>query len=355
MEETVVRRKCLICSAEYSASHEGDTCPVDGVLLAPIKEDPLLGTLFDGKYELSEIIGEGGYGRVYRAVHLLLKKTVAVKVLLSSLEDEESMARFQTEARATHQLSHQNVVAVFDYGTSPRPYLVMEYVDGLTLDVIIEREGPLSVEKFISIFDQICQGMSAAHEKSMLHRDLKPSNIIVDKLTETPKVLDFGIVKVFDEDKTASGTTMGSPPYMSPEQCMGKDLDARADVYSLGCVMYEALSGMKAFDGQNAVECMYKHFNVSPKPIGDIRKDLPKGLDYVIAKTTADISDRYKSMDELRSDLLKVAQGTMSKHRPKISRATYKKTIKVLAEISTVGNWTIIGTAIICSVLGLVK
>lgn len=342
MEETVVKRKCLTCNAEYAASDKNITCPVDGALLAPIKQDTLLGTLLDGKYELSEIIGEGGFGRVYKANHLLLKKSVAVKILLSDMQNAEVLSRFQTEARATNQLSHQNIVAVFDYGTSPRPYLVMEYVDGRTLDLIIKEEGPLSIERFISLFSQICQGMSHAHEKNLLHRDLKPGNIIVDRNTDIPKILDFGIVKVFEEDKTASGVTMGSPPYMSPEQCMGKNLDARADVYSLGCVMYETLSGRKAFDGENAVECMYKHFNVSPRPIGELREDLPRGLEYIIAKTLADLSDRYKSMDDVRNDLMKVSKGTMSKRPPKITRVTYRRTVKVLSEFAAIGNWTIV-------------
>jgi serine/threonine protein kinase len=352
MAEAVRKRRCLTCSTEFSANAETVTCPADGALLAPINEDPLLGTLFDGKYEISEMIGEGGFGRVYKARHVLLQKTVALKVLLADLQNMEGLNRFQTEARATNQLAHPNLVCVFDYGISPRPYIVMEYVEGITLDVIVEREGPLSIERFVAMFDQICQGMSAAHEKKLLHRDLKPSNIIVDSHTGTPKVLDFGVVKVFGEDKTATGQTVGSPPYMSPEQCMGKDLDARADVYSLGCVMYEALSGMKAFDGENAVECMYKHFNLSPKPVSQIRKGpVPRGLDYLIARTMADYSDRYQSMEDLRKDLLKVAEGTMSKRLPKISRVTYRKTVKVLAEFATVGNWTIISCAAIIYLL----
>lgn len=339
--------KCLTCEMEYQASEAPLVCPGDDTLLTPLAEDALLNTLFDEKYLLQQVIGEGGYGRVYKARHLLLHKDVAVKVLLAELDTLDALNRFQTEARATNQLVHSNIVAVFDFGVSPRPYMVMEYVEGETLDQLIARDGPLPVERFLSLFDQICDGMSLAHERQLLHRDLKPSNIIIDAHTGTAKILDFGVVKIFGEDRTVSGQTVGSPPYMSPEQCMGKELDASADVYSLGCVMYEAITGVRAFDGENAVECMYKHFNVTPRPIGTLRKDaLPRGLDYLVARTMADHKDRYKSVDALRADLQKVMQGTMSKRQPKISRVTYRKTVTTLARISTVGNWTILAFAL---------
>lgn len=346
---TEVNRKlqCLTCEMEYQASEAPLACPGDGTLLTPLAEDALLNTLFDEKYLLLQVIGEGGYGRVYKARHMLLHKDVAVKVLLAEMETLEDLNRFQTEARATNQLVHPNIVAVFDYGVSPRPYMVMEYVEGETLDQLIAREGPMPIERFLLLFDQICQGLSLAHERQLLHRDLKPSNIIIDAHTGIPKILDFGVVKIFGEDRTVSGQTVGSPPYMSPEQCMGKELDASADVYSLGCVMYETITGVRAFDGENAVECMYKHFNVTPQPVGTFRKDaLPRGLDYLVARTMADHKDRYKSVDALRADLQKVAHGTMSKRQRKISRVTYRKTVNTLARISTVGNWTILAFAL---------
>ncbi|MBY0549204.1 MAG: serine/threonine protein kinase [Candidatus Obscuribacterales bacterium] len=345
---TARKRKCLNCDREYQISEEVLVCPDDGDLLTPVVEDSLLNVLFDEKYLLLEVLGEGGYGRVYKARHLLMQKIVAVKVLLAELETLEALNRFEAEARATNQLTHPNIVAVFDYGVSPRPYMVMEYVEGETLDQLLAREGPLSVDRFVSLFDQICLGLSLAHGRQLLHRDLKPSNIIIDRHTGTPKILDFGVVKIFGEDRTLSGQTVGSPPYMSPEQCMGKELDASADVYSLGCVMYETLTGLRAFDGENAIECMYKHFNVTPAPIGTIRKEaLPRGLDYLIARTMADYKDRYKNVEDLRADLQKVAQGTMSKRLPKISRVTYRKTVNVLATISLIGSWTIVVCALL--------
>lgn len=340
--------RCLTCDKEYPAGDGMSVCPVDGALLASISEDTLLNTLFDEKYLLLEVLGEGAYGRVYKAQHLLMQKLVAVKVLLADLDSVEALDRFQTEARATNQLVHPNIVAVYDYGVAPRPFIVMEYVEGETLDQLVLRDGPLAVEKFISVFEQICGGLSLAHERGLLHRDLKPSNIIVDANTGTPKILDFGVVKIVGEEKTLSGQMVGSPPYMSPEQCMGNELDARADVYSLGCVMYEALSGVRAFDGENAVECMYKHFNVVPPAISRKRKgDLPHGMDYLIAKTMADYPDRYQSMDDLRKDLLKVGEGTMTKRLPKISRVTYRKTVKAFAEMSSMGFFAVVGALII--------
>ncbi len=349
MTTAMRKRKCLACNKEYSADEADSTCPDDGALLAPLIDDSLLNTLFDEKYLLLEVLGEGGYGRVYKARHMLLQKVVAVKVLLTDLlQDAVGMSRFQAEARATNKLIHPNIVSVYDYGVSPRPYIVMEFIEGMTMDQIIAKDGPLTIERFVTVFDQICQGMSVAHESNLLHRDIKPSNIIVDLTTGTPKVLDFGVVKIFGEDRTVSGETVGSPPYMSPEQCMGKELDARADIYSLGCVMYEALTGVKAFDGENAMECMYKHFSVSPPPISERRQgELPQGLSYLIARTMADYKDRYKTMEELRADLLKVSAGTMKRRLPKVSRVTYRKSVKVLAEISATANWTIIILSII--------
>lgn len=342
--------RCLTCGKEFASGDDDNLrCPEDGALLTPVAEDSMLNSVFDEKYLLMEILGEGGYGRVYKARHLLLQKIVAVKILLTDIVTEPGgLTRFQTEAKATHKLVHPNIVSVTDYGISPRPYIVMEYVDGVTLDQIIATSGPMEFDTFATLFDQICDGMSLAHSHNLVHRDLKPSNIIVDNNTGTPKILDFGVVKVFGEEKkTATGETVGSPPYMSPEQCMGKELDPRADVYSLGCVMYEALSGVKAFDGQNAIECMYKHFNVSPPLVSEVRQgSLPKGIDYLIARTMADYDDRYKTMELLRTDLRKIASGTMKSRLPRVRRVTYRKTISILAEISTIGNWTLIALAI---------
>lgn len=348
--------RCLTCGREFPAVAENLTCPQDGTLLAPVIKDALLNTLIDERYLLLEVLGEGGYGRVYKARHVLMEKTVAIKVLQADfLAETGGLARFQAEAKATHQLVHKNIVNVSDYGISPRPYIVMEFVDGKTLDQIIAAEGPLKFGQFFTIFEQICQAMSLAHAHKLLHRDLKPSNIIVEQASGIPKVLDFGVVKVFgDEKKTATGETVGSPPYMSPEQCMGKELDARADVYSLGCVMYEALTGVKAFDGQNAIECMYKHFNVTPPPVTTVsQQQLPKGIDYLIARSMADIDDRYKTMDDLRIDLEKIAEGTLKSRLPRVRRVTYRATVSKVARVAAIGNWMIISMALILYLLSL--
>lgn len=347
-----MRKQCLVCVREFT-DVEGH-CPTDGALLVPVNEDPLLDVILDEKYQLLELVGQGGYGRVYRARHLLMGTTVAVKVLLTDiLKNPVGLARFETEARATHQLVHTNIVSVSNYGVVPHPYIVMEFVEGKTLDQVIEKNGPLELEQFFSIFDQVCQAMTLAHQHKLLHRDLKPSNIMIDAITAIPKVLDFGVVKVVGEDHTVTGETVGSPPYMSPEQCMGADLDEKADVYSLGCVMYEALTGVKAFTGDNAVECMYKHFNVPPPVVSSVRQGaIPQGLDYLISKCLADHRDRYKTMNELRTDLLKVAAGTMKSRLPRVRRVTYRKTIGAMAEVSIIGSWAIV-VAVVLVLLAL--
>lgn len=345
------RLQCLICHKEYAIAHGLKYCPQDQSLLCPIAEDQLLNTVFDEKYEIQEFIGAGGFGRVYKGRHIHLEKAVAIKVLTTSLLDNAmptpssilSLKRFSSEAKATNQLIHPNIVGTLDHGTTPQPYIVMEYIEGETLEDKIKRGDVLSLDEFLKLFEQVCQAMSLAHESGCLHRDLKPSNIMIDSETGLAKILDFGLVKlVGGEDSSKTGEVVGSPPYMSPEQCRGAELDERSDIYSLGCVMYESLTAIKPFEDKTAVDCMYRNFHTTLLPISSLRKGFPEALDYVVAKSLADLSQRYESIEQLRSDLAKAGCGTLTGRLPKINRPTYRKTVKDLAGISAIGNWTIV-------------
>ena len=247
-------------------------------------------------------------------------------------------------AKATNKLVHPNLVGTLDYGVDPKPYIVMDFVEGETLEALLAKQKVLSIEEFVRFFEQVCSGMNLAHESGCVHRDLKPSNIMIETKTGTVKVVDFGLIKVKGQELTKTGDVMGSPPYMSPEQCLGKEVDARTDIYSLGCIMYEALTGVTPFEGTSAIESIYLHFNSAPPPVSQVRKDLqfPKEIDYVVARALADLRDRYTSMEELRQDLHKAASGTLKRRWYKIKRPSYSKTIFALARFCTIGNWVLL-------------
>lgn len=348
--------QCLICRKEYPPETGLKFCPDDQSLLCLLAGDKFLNTILDEKYEILQLIGTGAFGRVYVGRHIFTDRPVAIKIMTANInKDPVVLNRFTSEARTTNKLVHDNIVSTFDHGLNPQPYIIMEYVEGETLDERIRNQGPLPLDDFFCIFDQVCQAMSVAHAAGCLHRDLKPSNIMIDRATGRAKIVDFGLAKLQGQDWTASGEVMGSPPYMSPEQCRGEDLDERSDIYSVGCVMYEALTGLKAFEGKTAVDTMYRHFNTTPAPIRSLRKewDFPAALEYVVGRSLADIKDRYKTMEDLRQDLSRAGAGTLRGRLRKFSRPSYRKTVRVLARISAIGNWTIITAAILVYILCL--
>src|SRR5581483_11058058 len=212
-----------------------------------------LPSILKKRYKLLGEIGSGGMGVVYKAHDSLLDKTVAIKVLLSSA-GERFAVRFQNEAKAFARLSHDNVVQALDFGVLDHktPYLVMEFVDGKTLGQVLQEDGFIAIREALPMFVQICAGVENAHRHGMLHRDIKPSNImIIPRAHDNAlvKILDFGIVK-FDRDEqelTTSGAGVGTANYMSPEQARGEKVDARSDIYSIGCLMFEALTGRTPF------------------------------------------------------------------------------------------------------------
>jgi|AGTN01.2.fsa_nt_gi Serine/threonine protein kinase len=221
-------------------------------------------TIVAGRYEIRRLVGRGGMGAVYEAFDQTLNKTVAIKAMHGEI-DASHAQRFQLEATATGRLKHRNIVTVMDFGLTDgnQMYMVSEFVQGSTLADIVKNSGPLSINAFLSIFKQICQGMKHAHDAGIVHRDLKPENIIVVNEADGPlvKIVDFGLAKFLDLDGslTRTGASLGSPYYMSPEQVTAADIDHRSDIYSLGCVMFFCLEGGPPFKGSTAVATMQSH------------------------------------------------------------------------------------------------
>ncbi|MGC4067733.1 MAG: serine/threonine-protein kinase [Polyangiaceae bacterium] len=230
-----------------------------------------------GEYVVIRRLGEGGFGTVYEAMHPVIGKRAAVKVLHATYSADESMtSRFVAEARAVNQIRHKNIVDIFSFGdlSDGRHYYVMELLEGVPLDAYLEKRGRLPVEEALPILHAIAKALSAAHEAGIAHRDLKPENVILELDSDGfvhPKLLDFGMAKLLKSGamqihKTRSGAPIGSPRYMSPEQCRGVEVDSRTDVYAFGCMAYRMLAGVTPFDASTALELMMAHVSSPPSP-----------------------------------------------------------------------------------------
>lgn len=266
------------------------------------------------RYKVIEILGQGGMGKVYLAVDTLLNRKAAVKVLSIADQGDEYIARFQQEARAASQLRHPGIVTPLDFGVTEdgKPFFVMEYIEGLNLSERTEQNGLLQEDEFISIFTQVARAMAHAHGKGIIHRDLKPSNIVIQELDQNLRaiVLDFGIAKILhadtDQVRTRTGQMIGSPKCISPEQISCEPVDARSDVYSLGCVMFEAITGFAPYEGKTALDTLEKHLNAPVPSIDEQFTDTfnLENLNEIIQKCLAKDPDaRYQSMNSLIDDL----------------------------------------------------
>jgi serine/threonine-protein kinase len=270
------------------------------------------------RYELGDILGFGGMSEVHLARDVRLHRDVAVKVLRADLARDPSFyLRFRREAQNAAALNHPSIVAVYDTGeaetpSGPLPYIVMEYVDGVTLRDIVHNDGPLPPRRAIEIIADACQALNFSHRNGIIHRDVKPANIMIST-TNAVKVMDFGIARAIADSGnsvTQTAAVIGTAQYLSPEQARGETVDARSDVYSLGCVLYEILTGEPPFTGDSPVAVAYQHVREDPVPPSKRHEGISAELDAVVLKALAKNPDnRYQTAGEMRADLVRVHNG----------------------------------------------
>ena len=267
--------------------------------------DQYIGRLLDDRYEILEVIGTGGMAVVYKARCHRLNRLVAIKILKDEFAgDEEFRRRFHAEGEAVAMLSHPNIVQVYDVSTSDSAnYIVMELIDGISLKQYMEKRGVLNWKETLHFAIQIAKGLEHAHSRGIVHRDIKPHNVMVLK-NGSVKVMDFGIARVMNKSNTLTKEALGSVHYISPEQAKGSNTDNRSDLYSLGVVMYEMMTGRPPYDGESAVSVAIQHINGgAPRP-STLNPNIPKGLEQIIVKAMAlDVRDRYASATEMLQDM----------------------------------------------------
>jgi eukaryotic-like serine/threonine-protein kinase len=286
------------------------------------------------RYELGDILGFGGMSEVHLARDLRLHRDVAVKVLRADLARDPSFyLRFRREAQNAAALNHPSIVAVYDTGeaetpTGPLPYIVMEYVDGLTLRDIVHTDGPLPPQLAIEIIADACQALNFSHQNGIIHRDVKPANIMISS-TNAVKVMDFGIARAIADSSSVTQTAavIGTAQYLSPEQARGDPVDARSDVYSLGCVLYEILTGEPPFTGDSPVSVAYQHVREDPVPPSARHQGISSDLDAVVLKALAkNPENRYQTASEMRADLVRVHNGE-TPEAPKVLTAAERSSL----------------------------
>lgn len=278
------------------------------------------GSILADKFLVEKVLGRGGMAIVFKAKHLMMERPVAIKMMLPEVASDKTTARrFQREAKNASMLRHPNVITIYDYGLSPegQPFMVMDYLEGKSLEDILEQEGTLTLSRGLSILTQVCDALACAHQEGIIHRDIKPSNIMIEQRRGREHVLlvDFGIAKSLGEQSeqqqklTKTGEVFGSLVYMSPEQCMGKPLDLRSDVYAFGCVFYELFCGDTPFMGDTVFETMTKHIYDDPPTMNPpkVNEAQRAEMNAVFRKCVAKSPDaRYQSMDEVKDALLAI-------------------------------------------------
>lgn len=267
--------------------------------------DRYLGQTLDGRYEILEVIGRGGMAVVYKARCHLLNRNVAIKILRDDMAaDAEFREHFQKEAQAVAMLSHANIVSIYDVSRSPDvDYIVMELIEGITLKMYMQSQGALKTKECVHFATQIARALAHAHGKGIVHRDIKPQNIMIC-MDGSVKVADFGIAYLESAQAVNEGTAVGSVHYISPEQAKGQPVDARADLYSLGVVMYEMLTGRQPYIGETAEAIALQHVNGTPLKPREVNPEIPEALERITLKAMApDIEQRYQTAEELLHDL----------------------------------------------------
>ncbi|MGH3009924.1 MAG: Stk1 family PASTA domain-containing Ser/Thr kinase [Gaiellaceae bacterium] len=273
--------------------------------------DSLIDTLFDGRYRIVRKLGAGGMADVYLAEDQELGRRVAIKILNGRhANDDQFIERFRREAKNAAALNHPNIVSIYDRGEAEETYYIaMEYLDGRSLKELIVGHGPAPVNVAVEYARQILSALRFAHRHGIVHRDIKPHNVLVDREGRV-KVTDFGIARAGTSQMTEAGSIVGTAQYLSPEQARGTEVDQRSDLYSLGVVLYELLTGETPFEGDTPVEIAMKHLSAVPKPPSQLRKDVPRDLDMVVMRALAkDPAHRYQNAEEMEADLERVLRG----------------------------------------------
>jgi serine/threonine protein kinase len=312
----------------------------------------LVGTLLAGRYRIKSLCGEGGMGRVYEAEHVEIGRRVAVKVLHPAYSrTPEVVERFRREARAASKAGHPNIVDVTDSGMTSDGsfFFVMEFVEGVELGLVIFKEGPLAVGRALHIGAQMCDALQAAHDAGIIHRDLKPENILLltkEGQQDFVKVLDFGIAKSAEVEETAKsgrrltrpGVAMGTPEYMAPEQAAGKPADPRSDIYAVGSILYEMLTGKPPYDGDNVMEVLHKKANESPAPLRSLRPDITDPVEELVERAMArSPAVRPQSMAELASQMRALKESLSAELPAPVSRPAGRRDSPILTGSVAVG------------------
>jgi len=268
------------------------------------KEELTRGTTLANRYEIIEELGKGGMGRVYRVEDTKLKQEVALKLIKPEIaRDKKTIERFRNELKLARNIRHKNVCGMYDLGeTEGAHFITMEYIRGEDLKSFIHRSGQLAVGTAVRIAKQVCEGLSEAHKLGVVHRDLKSSNIMIDKEGNV-RIMDFGIARSLEaKGITGAGMMIGTPEYMSPEQVEGKKVDQRSDIYSLGIILYEMVTGRVPFEGETPFSIAFKHKSEIPRNPKEVNAQIPEDLSRVILKCLEkDKELRYQSAGEVRS------------------------------------------------------
>jgi len=280
-----------------------------------------------GKYSIVGEIGRGAMGIVYKGVDPIIGRTVAIKTIRfdtlgQGAERDIAQKRFLREAHSAGNLSHPNIVTIYDVGEDQGlSYIAMEYVDGSSLEELMHARQKFSLDEILRLVEQVADGLESAHKKGVVHRDIKPANILIDS-EGRPRIVDFGIARISTSTMTQTNMIMGTPYYMSPEQISGRKVDHRADIFALGGILYELLTGQKAFPGDSLTTVIYKIMNEEPPPVRTFQKNLPEGLDYIVSKALAKApEERYQGCREFNHDLRHYSQFRAPGPAPKQAEA----------------------------------